>query len=216
MRGCQILVLSITTLLIAACVAPERRGTNTPPVSMTITPSPKTYADLYVGFVQMGTINDWVDANTQSVKDAALDRGVKLWFVDGQDKQEIQIRVSRQFIAAHVDVIGVTPMVSSGWDAVFSEAKEAGIPIVMLNYRADVSEDLYASLVGNDYREEGRKAGHAMAEILKGNGSIVELTGSEWSYVAQDRGQGFREVLRGYPDLVLLDSQSGEWGRSDG
>ena len=57
-----------------------------------------------------------------------------------------------------MDVIGVPPLVETGWDEVFKEAKDAGIPIILVDRRADVPEDLYVTYMGSDFLEEGRNA----------------------------------------------------------
>ena len=84
--------------------------------------------------------------------------GVELKFSDAQQKQENQIKAIRSFIAKKVDVIGVPPVVETGWDDVFQEAKDAGIPIILVDRRAAVPDDLYVTYLGSDFLEEGRNA----------------------------------------------------------
>ena len=86
-------------------------------------------------------------------------------FSDAQQKQENQIKAVRSFIAQQVDVIGIPPVVETGWETVFQEAKDAGIPVILVDRRADVPEDLYVTYLGSDFVEEGRKAGRVMAEL---------------------------------------------------
>ena len=58
-----------------------------------------------------------------------------------------------------VDVISFSPVVATGFEDVLKEAKEAGIPVVLFDRAVDVSEpDLYKSLIGSDFVEEGRRA----------------------------------------------------------
>ena len=77
-------------------------------------------------------------------------------FADAQQKQENQIKAIKSFIDMGVDVIGLAPVVETGWDAVFTEAKDAGIPIILVDRMADVPEDLYATFIGSDFIEEAR------------------------------------------------------------
>lgn len=171
----------------------------------------KTYQDLIVGFVQLGDESDWRSANTASVKEAAARLGVELKFSNAQQKQENQIQAIRALIAQQVDVIGVAPLVETGWVAVFKEAKEAGIPIILVDRRAAVPPDLYVTLMGSDFLEEGRNAGRIMAQLTGGQANIVELQGTNGSAPANDRYMGFREILQAYPGMKVIASEDGNF-----
>lgn len=176
----------------------------------------KTYQNLVVGFSQIGDESEWRTGNTASIREAAEQLGVELIFSDAQQKQENQIKAIRTFIAQQVDVIGVSPVVETGWESVFQEAKDAGIPIILVDRRAEVSEDLYTAHLGSDFVEEGRNAARVMVDLLDGKGNIFELYGTEGSAPAIDRAFGFREVLADYPDMKIIDSISGDFLRSKG
>jgi ABC-type sugar transport system substrate-binding protein len=89
-------------------------------------PLPSFAADpIVLGFAQVGAESAWRTANTESIKSAAKDAGIELKFSDAQQKQENQIKAIRSFIAQKVDVIGLSPVVESGWDTVLQEAKAA-------------------------------------------------------------------------------------------
>ena len=167
-----------------------------------------------VGYAQLGAESEWRTANTASVKEAAEELGVTLKFSDAQQKQENQIKAIRSFIAQKVDVIGVPPVVETGWETVFQEAKDAGIPIILVDRRADVPEDLYVTYLGSDFVEEGRKAALEMNKLLPDGGKIVELVGTVGSAPANDRAKGFREKLN--PNIEIIDSQSGDFTRAKG
>jgi ABC-type sugar transport system substrate-binding protein len=176
----------------------------------------KTYQDLIVGYAQLGAESEWRSANTASVKEAAAALGVELKFSDAQQKQENQIKAIRSLIAQRVDVIGVAPLTETGWDAVFTEAKAAGIPIVLVDRRAAVPPDLYVTLLGSDFLEEGRKAARIMAELTNGQAKIVELVGTIDSAPANDRYKGFREILQDYPGMKIIDSRAGDFTVAQG
>jgi len=186
-------------------------STPAPPVDGTI-----TYEELVVGYSQIGAESEWRTGNTTSIKEAAESLGVELIFSDGQQKQENQIKAIRTFIAQQVDIIGVSPVVETGWDSVFQEAKEAGIPIILVDRRAAVAEDLYTSYLGSDFMEEGRNAARVMVDLLGEKGSIVELVGTVGSAPAIDRYAGFREVIKDYPNLEIIASESGDFTRAKG
>ena len=176
----------------------------------------KTYKDLVVGYSQIGAESEWRTGNTASIKEAAESLGVELMFSDAQQKPENQIKAIRTFIAQQVDVIGVSPLVETGWESVFQEAKDAGIPIILVDRRAAVPEDLYTTRLGSDFAEEGRNAARVMAKLLNGRGNIVELVGTVGSAPANDRYTGFREILKDYPEMKIIASESGDFTRALG
>ena len=176
----------------------------------------KTYRDLVVGFSQVGAESEWRTGNTASIQEAAERMGVELQFSDGQQQQENQIKAIRTFIAQRVDVIGFSPVVETGWTSVLQEAKDAHIPVIVVDRRADVPADLYATRMGSDFVEEGRRAARVMVKLMGGKGKIVELTGTSGSAPAIDRYNGFREVLKDYPDMQIIASEDGDFTRARG
>lgn len=171
----------------------------------------KIYEDLIIGFVQLGAESEWRVANTHSIKETAEQLSLELRFYDAQQKQENQIEAVRRLITQKVDVIGISPIVETGWEEVFQEAKDAGIPIILVDRRADVPEDLYVSYLGSDFLEEGRNAARVMAKLVNGSANVVELAGTPDSAPANDRFEGFREVMKDYPNIKVIDSQTGDF-----
>jgi ABC-type sugar transport system substrate-binding protein len=217
MRRSSLTILYLAVVLAALIFAVAGCGTRSTPEPPTpATQGKKSYGDLVVGFSQIGAESEWRTANTVSIKGEAGRLGVELKFSDAQQKQENQIKALRSFIAQQVDVIGVSPLMETGWEAVFQEAKEAGIPVILVDRRADVPEDLYATHLGSDFVEEGRNAARVMAKLLNGKGNIVELVGTVDSAPANDRYKGFREVLKDYPDMQIIASESGDFTRAKG
>jgi len=214
-------ILKLTFILLLV-ISSAGCGTGTPSEQDTSDPlfeeneGIKTYNELVVGYSQIGAESEWRTGNTASIKEAAADLGVELLFSDAQQKQENQIKAIRTFIAQQVDVIGVSPIVETGWESVFQEAKEAGIPIILVDRRATVSDDLYATFLGSDFLEEGRNAGRIMVDLLDGKGNIAELVGTEGSAPAIDRAIGFREIIEDYPDMKIIVSESGDFTRAKG
>jgi galactofuranose transport system substrate-binding protein len=219
MKVSRILVLFLTLasfLGLWGCIQQSDSLSTTQPELNVNTKSEKQYEDLIVGYAQLGAESEWRVANTISIKETADQLGVELRFLDAQQKQDNQIEAVRKLIVQKVDIIGISPIVETGWDEVFQEAKDAGIPIILVDRRADVPDDLYVSYLGSDFLEEGRKAARIMAELVDGKAKIVELVGTVGSAPANDRYAGFREVLEEYPDMQIIDSQSGDFTRARG
>lgn len=203
-------------LLLQACQVGSTPNLADPTIQSEQDDGKKTYEELVVGYSQIGAESEWRTGNTASIKEEAERLGVELLFSDGQQKQENQIRAIRTFIAQQVDIIGVSPIVESGWESVFQEAKDAGIPIILVDRRADVDEDLFVSHLGSDFVEEGRNAARVMVDLLEGEGNLVELVGTIGSAPAIDRYTGFREITRDYPGINIIASESGDFTRAKG
>jgi len=186
-------------------------------------PTPTTkpvlaYKDMVVGFIQTGSEGGWRTANTGSFKETADQLGITLKFYDAQNRLENQLSAFKNFIAdKDVNVIILAALETTGWDDVLKEAKAAGKVVVLEDRRIDASEDLYATYIGSDFAEEGRKAADEMCKLLEGSEkkNVVELVGNVGSSAAKDRGQGFREKM-GACGITITQSQTGNWSATEG
>ena len=170
-----------------------------------------------VGFSQIGAESAWRTANTESIKSEAAKRGIDLRFADAQQKQENQIKALRSFMAQGVDAIAFSPVVETGWEPVLREIKAAGIPVILSDRTVDVTDDsLYATFIGADFVEEGRRAAKWLAQATGGKAVIAELTGTPGAAPAIDRKKGFEEILAQYPEMKIVKSQSGDFNRAKG
>lgn len=170
-----------------------------------------------IGFSQVGSESGWRTAFSESVQAEAARRGIDLKFSDAQQKQENQIRAIRSFIAQGVDAVIVAPVVETGWEPVLREAKNADIPVVIIDRNMALSdESLYVTRVASDFVEEGRKAARWLVETTGGQCDIVELQGTVGATAAIDREKGFNEVIADHPGTRIIRSQTGDFTRSKG
>ena len=174
-------------------------------------------ADLTVGFSQIGSESGWRAAETSVTKLEAEKRGIDLKFADAQQKQENQIKAIRGFIAQGVNAILVAPVVATGWDEVLAEAKEANIPVVLLDRGVDAPEDLYLTSVASDQVKEGRVAGQWLVDkVADKDCKVVELQGTVGSTPAINRKKGFEEAIAGHGNISIVRSQTGDFTRAKG
>ena len=175
---------------------------------------------IVLGFSQAGVEGAWRTANSDSIKAAAERNGIQLHFADAGAGQEEQISALRSFIAQRVDVIAFTPVVETGWDTVLREAKKAGIPVVLTERDVRGSDrSLYTTMLGSDFVEQGRNAGRWLLENTLGRSGqtdIVELRGTEGSWLSVDRGRGFQEIIATDPHFQIVRSESGNFTRAGG
>ena len=175
---------------------------------------------IVLGFAQLGAESEWRTASSESVQRAALKYGIELMFENAQQKQENQIKAIRSFIAHRVDVIAYAPVVESGWDNVLIEARDAGIPVILVDRKIETDlKGMYVSFLGSDFLEEGRKAGRWLRSKFgdaAGDVSIVELRGTEGASPTKGRDEGFRDILSDDRRFKIVNSLSGDFMRSKG
>jgi simple sugar transport system substrate-binding protein len=185
--------------------------------------APKTWV---VGFSQIGSESEWRTADTISVQNAFLDDpSFTLIYSDAQQKQENQIKALRSFIARKVDAILFTALVETGYGPVLQEAKNAKIPVVMIDRDVQASDrGLRLTIMGSDFVKEGEKAGNWLADYLKKQGlddgkkaiNIVELQGTTGSAPAIDRKTGFGNILKTHANWQITRSQTGNFTTAEG
>jgi ABC-type sugar transport system substrate-binding protein len=204
-------------LLVVGCS--DKPTAAAPPTSQT-TPAPSK--GLTVGFSQIGAESLWRTAETDSIRNEAKNRNVDLKFSDAQGDQAKQIAAIHNFITQHVDAIILAPKVETGWDQALKEAKDAHIPVILVDRGVKVGDDsLYATLIASDFVTEGQRAATELIKLLKakGNGpfNIVEILGTTGAAPAIDRKKGFDDVLaaQGSTFPIVL-SQGGDFQRTKG
>lgn len=176
-----------------------------------------------VGFSQVGAESDWRTANTESMKSTfSEENGYELIFDDAQQKQENQLTAIRNFIQQEVDYIVLAPVTETGWDTVLQEAKDAGIPVIIVDRMVDVSDDsLYTTWIGTDSLLEGRKAAEWLNAYTTAKGidakdvNIVDIQGTIGSTAQIGRSKGLEEGVDNY-GWNLLAQQSGEFTQAKG
>lgn len=178
-------------------------------------------ASIVVGFSQLGSESSWRIANTVSMEEAAKKYGYGLMMENANQKQEKQIDAIRSFIAYRVDVIVFSPIVETGWDNVLTEAKQAGIPVILMDRMIATQDDsLYTAYVGADFYAEGRRAGEYLVRKADAIGAerlrIAEICGTTDSTPMRDRQRGFMDVIGKDQRFEIVDSVEGDFLRSKG
>jgi simple sugar transport system substrate-binding protein len=225
MKFSKILLLAALLALIVLAIGCQQAATVPAPAPATAAPAPaqptampvaasKTYKDMTLCFPQLGAESDWRTADTASFKETGTKLGIKqLVFSDAQQKQENQISAMRACIQQGVDVIALPPVVEDGWEAVLTEAKNAKIPVIIVDRSVSADPSLYASHIGSDMELEGNRAAAEINKAMPNGGAILELSGTTGSGAAVGRAKGFRAKLNS--NIKILDSQTGNFTRAE-
>lgn len=177
-----------------------------------------------VGFSQLGSESTWRSANSESVKAAlSTDNGFFLLFDNARQKQEKQFKAVRSFISQRVDYIVICPVIQDGWEMVLSEARDAGIPVILLDRYISVTDDsLYTTFIGEDMYAEGASAGKWLEGYLDGLGmgsddiNIVVLEGTKGSSAQAGRTRGFGAIAARHMNWKIQASANGEFTQAKG
>ncbi len=178
---------------------------------------------IVVGFSQVGAESDWRKANTESMLETFTEEnGYELIFEDAQQKQQNQITSIRTFIQREVDYIVVAPVMEDGWDTVLTEAKDAGIPVIVVDRQVAVEDkSLFTCWVGSDFELESRKVCEwlrsycEVKEIEPDTVGIVNIQGTLGSSAQLGRSKGLREAV-GRNGWNLIAEASGEYTQAKG
>jgi multiple sugar transport system substrate-binding protein len=177
----------------------------------------KTYV---IGFSQATTTEPWRLLFNKLLRDeAAKYSNIDLRVADGLDDVDKQVRDVEEFIAAGVDAILISPKVASGLTAVVNKADAAGIPVIVLD--RDLANDRYRQFIGGDNKLIGRAAGEYAVQLLGGKGQakgvVVEIWGGMKSTPAQDRHDGFHEIIDAEPGITMaIEPVDGDWKQDKG
>jgi ribose transport system substrate-binding protein len=168
-----------------------------------------------IGFSQVTVKEPWRVVFNENLKKEAekLSNKVELIMLDADDKTENQVEHLKTFISKRVDAILISPKEASGCSKAIQEATEAGIPVIVLDRNTTYKK--YAAFIGADNKMIGRAAGQFAVKLLGGTGNakgkIYEICGSLASTPAQERRDGFHEIVQKEPGIEIIGGLDGDW-----
>lgn len=213
----MIMILLLFLLLLPGCVRQSREAGED-----TLTPTDENL--IVVGVSQIGSESVFRTANTASIQRVfTKENGYFLIFNNARQKQENQIKALRSFISQRVDYIVLSPITEDGWETVLQEAREAGIPVILLDRKVKVrDQSLYTTWIGSDFYKEGRLAGETLAECLGNQGRqddsirIVVLQGTKGATATIGRTKGFDEIAGRHENWLILEQVNAEFTTAKG
>ncbi len=175
-----------------------------------------------IGFSQLGAESDWRSANTESMRESFTEEfGYSMIYENGQQKQSYQITALRGFIQQEVDYIALAPVTEEGWDGVLEEAKEAGIPVILVDRRVDADKSLYTCWLGSDFELESQKLcawldAYTRAKNVEPEDiHIIHIQGTMGSTAQMGRTRGLVNAAR-EKGWDILGQKSGDFTQTKG
>jgi ABC-type sugar transport system substrate-binding protein len=172
-----------------------------------------------VGFSQSEKeANPFRIAETQSMKDEAKKRGIKLETTNANSQLPKQIADIKTLLAKGVDVLIVAPLNSSGLEPAFDAAAAKGVPVITVDRELDAGFcKNWVTFIGSDFLEQGHRAAKAMDKATGGKAKVAILLGSSGNNVTTNRTKGFvDEIAASAPGLKVVAKQTGDFARDKG
>lgn len=173
--------------------------------------------EIVVAFSQMEMNNAWRVAETTSIQEEAEARGIKLIYTDANGDTAKQVSDVEDIVTQKPDVILMAPREYDGVGPALEAAKEAGIPVLLLDREAAGEPGVdYLAFVGADFYWEGQECAKKLVERFgtEEEVNVVQITGTPGSSVAIDRQKGFEDELAKYDNFNIIATQNGEFTRS--
>lgn len=174
-----------------------------------------------VGFAQVGSESDWRMAQTQSMKEAfTKENGFEFTFVNCNNDPDVQKQTISDFVDQKLQYIILDPIMEDGYEEVLTKAKDANIPVIVVDRNISADSSLYTCWVGSDFAQEGADAASWLAEYLEKNGrgsediNILTILGSEGASATIGREKGFADKM--LSNWKMLDAQSGDFTEEGG
>lgn len=127
---------------------------------------------------------------------------------DGEASAETQNQVMTDLITQEYDAIILQAADSAALASSVKQAEAAGIPVITLNLDANTP---HAGLIAMVDYEAGKLVAQKMAEGMNKEGKVVIIQATAGATRGENLESGFRDEMANYPNIEILDAQSGEW-----
>lgn len=171
-------------------------------------------SDLKVGLSLSTLNNPFFVQLKEGAQAEAKKEGVSLTVTDAQNDASQQANQIDNFTSQSVKSIIINPVDSDAAGPSVKAANNANIPVVAAD--RTVNKATVATTVASDNVAGGKLAAQTIAEALGGKGTILVLQGTAGTSAANERGQGFTEGLKAYPNIKVVASQPADFDRTKG
>ena len=134
---------------------------------------------------------------------------------------EKQMQIVENLIQTGIQALCITPSGSREIVSALVKAREAKVPIVVVDTRldaqaADAAGVRPATFVGSDNYEGGKLAGDYLLKVSNGQARVGILEGIPGHETGDSRMRGFRDAVKGASGVSIVASQPANWERDQG
>ena len=167
-----------------------------------------------VSFLDGPIADKYIGAMTNSFNDTAKAAGLQVSLVQSPFDPALQARQLDDAIAQKADLIVLMVMSQKALVPALTRAKEAHIPVVLINTPIPES-DLFTAFVGEDSNLMGSYPAKAIGDVLKANGrvpaKVAIIAGSMDEGIAPARVAAFKKEIAKYPGISLVAVEETHW-----
>jgi ribose transport system substrate-binding protein len=134
---------------------------------------------------------------------------------------EKQMQIVENLIQTGIQALAITPSGSREIVSALVKARDARVPIVVVDTRLDPKAAADAGVhaetfVGSDNYEGGKLAGEYLVKATGGNAHVGILEGIPGHETGDSRLRGFRDAVKGTAGVTIVASQPANWERDQG
>ena len=213
----------LPSLLLFAGAVGFLVGCNRGEKTAVIAGQPAAPAKPTIAFVMKTLNNPFFIDMQKGAEEAGARLGVNI-VVQAAEREvdvERQMQIIENLIERKVSALCITPSGSREIVPVIVKANKAGIPVLIVDTRADekalaAAGGKVATFIGSDNYDGGKLAGEFIGAKLNGKGAIAILEGIPGHETGDSRLRGFREAVGKFPGLKIVASQPANWERDQG
>jgi ribose transport system substrate-binding protein len=132
-----------------------------------------------------------------------------------------QMQIVENLLQTGIEVLAITPSGSREIVSALVKAKDAGVPIVIVDTRLDPKAAADAGVqaqtfIGSDNYEGGKLAGEYTVKATGGKATVGILEGIPGHETGDSRLRGFRDAVSKAPGITIVASQPANWERDQG
>jgi signal transduction histidine kinase/DNA-binding response OmpR family regulator len=165
--------------------------------------------EFVIGFSQCVASDAWRKTMLEEMKrELSFYPNVTLDYRNADGNSNTQIRQVNELVGKGIDLLIISPNEAAPLTPVVEETFKRGTPVVVVDRK--IASSNYTAFVGGDNYNIGRLAGEYAVNLLKGKGTIVEITGLPKSTPAIERDRGFSDAVQTHPS-IQIEKINGEW-----
>ena len=165
-----------------------------------------------IGFSVSDLENPFFASMIKGAKKEAALYGMTLSISDAGNNDSQQLMDIVNFQNQQIDAIIVNPTNAETIIPGIDMARVKNIPVITVDRK--ISGGKILSHVASDNIQGGRMAAGIIAAHLNNRGRVVEMEGIPGTSAAHDRGLGFNDELKTYPDITIVAREAANFDRT--
>jgi ABC-type sugar transport system substrate-binding protein len=202
-------------LTLPACSKSEPNATDTPPPKATdeSAKATATPGDKKIAIVVSTLNNPWFVVLRDAAEARCKELGYETAAFESQNDTTKETAHFENIIAAGYSAILFNATDSDGSIANVRRAKEAGIPVFLIDREINAN-DVATSQILSDSYSGCVELGQYFVETVGKEGKYVEILGQSGDNNTHNRSKGFHSVVDKFPGLKMVAQQPGDFDRA--